>query len=92
MIESSSRGSCFERSQDVGAPAAGTGEIASFPSSPVRRIFPSPTGSLACRNSQLVDRRYYFLITAAMQLISTNEFPGSAATAIVVRAGPPLGK
>ena len=29
---------------------------------------------------------------AAMQLISTSELPGSAATATVVRAGPPLGK
>jgi len=34
----------------------------------------------------------YFLTTAATQLISTSEFPGSAATATVVRAGPPFGK
>jgi hypothetical protein len=34
----------------------------------------------------------YFLTRAAMQLISTKEFPGSAATATVVRAGPPFGK
>jgi len=34
----------------------------------------------------------YFLGKAAMQLISTSEFPGSAATATVVRAGPPCGK
>src|SRR5437879_5169010 len=30
--------------------------------------------------------------TAAVQLISTSESPGSAATATVVRAGPPWGK
>ena len=34
----------------------------------------------------------YFFTTTAMQLISTSEFPGSAATATVVRAGPPFGK
>ena len=30
--------------------------------------------------------------TAAMQLISTSDSPGKAATATVVRAGPPWGK
>jgi hypothetical protein len=34
----------------------------------------------------------YFFTTTAMQLISTSEFPGRAATATVVRAGPPFGK
>src|SRR6185369_8403722 len=37
-------------------------------------------------------RSSYFLGSAATQLISTNEFPGRAATATVVRAGPPCGK
>ena len=32
---------------------------------------------------------FYLRATAAMQLISTSESPGSAATATVVRAGPP---
>jgi len=36
--------------------------------------------------------RVYFFTTAAIQLISTRDLPGSAATATVVRAGPPLGK
>src|SRR5438874_1270955 len=35
---------------------------------------------------------YGFRVTAAVQLISTSEFPGRAATATVVRAGPPFGK
>src|SRR5579859_1380659 len=34
----------------------------------------------------------YFRVTAAMQLISTSESPGRAATATVVRDGPPWGK
>src|SRR5215469_14775869 len=33
-----------------------------------------------------------YLTSAAMQLISTSELPGRAATATVVRAGPPCGK
>jgi hypothetical protein len=36
--------------------------------------------------------RPYFFTTAAMQLISTSDFPGSDATATVVRVGPPFGK
>src|ERR1700730_19221951 len=32
---------------------------------------------------------FYLAATAAMQLISTSESPGKAATATVVRAGPP---
>jgi hypothetical protein len=35
---------------------------------------------------------HYLFTMAAMQLISSMEFPGNAATATVVRAGPPLGK
>src|SRR5215467_1224134 len=33
-----------------------------------------------------------FCVTAAIQLISTNDSPGRPATATVVRAGPPFGK
>ncbi len=49
------------------------------------------TVNLVCPRFR-VERVLYFLVTAAMQLISTREFPGRAATATVVRAGPPLGK
>jgi hypothetical protein len=34
----------------------------------------------------------YFFTIAAVQLISTKEFPGKFATATVVLAGPPFGK
>src|SRR3981081_2174490 len=34
----------------------------------------------------------YLRTPAAMQLISTKDWPGNAATATVVRAGPPFGK
>ena len=35
---------------------------------------------------------HYFRVTAAMQLISSNDRPGTPATDTVVRAGPPRGK
>ncbi len=42
-------------------------------------------GGMALRLALVV----HLLATAAMQLISTSESPGNAATATVVRAGPP---
>ena len=60
-----------------------------MPPRPRQQYRESRAGSTSNSHSVLL---IYFLATAAMQLISTSEFPGSAATATVVRAGPPWGK
>src|SRR6202041_3487756 len=54
-----------------------------------QKTAPGPPGVESHKICSLTN---HFLTTAAMQLISTSESPGSAATATVVRAGPPWGK